>query len=210
MPEDIQNHPETREIVDLDYSNFGERLVKTIFTKKQKLKWRVWTFASGQEICIASGKVKMGVQQFEWKRRLYNIDYSAIQLQLGDLVYNTHVHNAIGSLRFRAPEKNVDSKNAKELLQRTWLTALWGSWKMPLIVALIAVMGCVILAVILAIFLPKVFTLQDENKRLQTQIALLQGLPDPNAPPAKPTNNNNGSIPVVPQKPVPVTPSVIR
>lgn len=178
---------------DLEYNNFGEKLTKQLFVKKQKIICKIWAYPNGIEVCIAKRTVKLGVQQFEYKNRVFNIDYSAIQQDLGILVFNVHFNNAVGALRFQKPLKDVDSKNAKEMLQRGILTALWGSWKMPLFIALIAVAGLIVMATVFATILPRYLALNDENSSMRQQLEAYQqaGIPVPII--KKPTAENGGS-----------------
>lgn len=137
------------EVEQVTYNELGAKTLTALFSYGKKIECVLWTFPNGVETAIARKKVKIDAQQFSYKNKLYNIDHSRVQNRMGKLVYNVHVNNSVGALSFVKPQTSRDAKNAEEMLQRNWLTALWSINKMPLIIALIA---CVVAIAMVILF----------------------------------------------------------
>lgn len=138
---------------NITYNELGAKTLTVLFGFKKEIECILWTFPNGVETAIAHKKVKLDAQQFEHHGKLYNIDHSRIQNKMGKLVYNVHVNNAIGALSFVKPKVDRDAKNAHDLLQRNWLTALWSQYRLPLLVALIACLVAVIMVILFFVML---------------------------------------------------------
>lgn len=123
---------------EVTYDELGTKTLMVLFGFKKKIEVIFWTFPNGVETAIAHKSVKIDAQELTFHGKRYNIDHSRIQNRMGKLIYNIHVNNAVGALSFVKPKTDRDAKNAEQMLQRNWLTALWSQYKMPLIVALIA------------------------------------------------------------------------
>lgn len=122
----------------LTYNELGKKTLMTVFGISKKVEVLFWTFPNDMETALSKRTIKLGTQQIEHKGKTYDIDAHRIQNRLGKLTYNTEVNNATGALSFVKPKRSVDAKNAHDLLQRTWLTHLWSTYKMPLLIALVA------------------------------------------------------------------------
>lgn len=135
------------------YNNLGKNTLLTLFRFKKIIEVIFWTFPNDLETAIDHKKIKLGVQDFEHKGRTYTVDYSRVQNRLGKLIYNVQVNNTVGALSYVKPKVNRDAKNAHDLLQRTWLQALWSTYKMPLIIALVAIIVAIIMVILFFVML---------------------------------------------------------
>lgn len=124
-----------------------------VFSFGKKLTIKGWVVANGVETCLWTKKVKLGTQEFIVGGKRYQILYHKLQKDKKGLVYNVQVNNELGALAFSAPTKDVDAKVAKNVGRRQNLNAIWGSWQMPLIIALIAIIAAIIGFSLMAVFI---------------------------------------------------------
>lgn len=140
------------------YQQLNEAGILDVFNFGRKLTVKGWIVANGVETCLWVKKVKLDTQEFSIGKKRYQIMPHKIQKDKKGLVYNVQINNELGGLSFSAPTKEVDAKVAKNVGRRQNLNAIWGSWQMPLIIALIAIIGAIIGFSLMAVFLAQLGT----------------------------------------------------
>jgi hypothetical protein len=132
--------------------SLGDEFLQRFFKQPKKITVRTWIIGVDKEVMIDETEVKLGALDFTIGGFKYSIVYDAIQNVKGTLIYNTKHRVANGALRYRTHlDKEVDAKIRNDMSARDNLTAIWSRWQLPLIIALVAVVGCIVLGSILAV-----------------------------------------------------------
>lgn len=134
---------------------------------------------------VGKTKCKLYDKEFTWKKRIYPVEQTRI---ITDLKGNAHLYVHANkmqclSLQHEAIKDNkfVDAKNARDLLKRKTIQAVWGVDSMPMIMLMILLLGMVIMAGAL-MFLMFDPTVIPQVKAMKEELARYKSLP-PALPP---------------------------
>lgn len=134
-------------VPQIEKVSIASEVLRKIKRKNDKLTVRTWVNVSGQEVAIEEKECKLGEPDIKIGDKTYAIDYTSIQNQLGQLVYNTAYRVANGALRYVAQSSHdVDAKLRTKMNARDNLTAIWSRWQLPFIACIIAIV-CAIIAI---------------------------------------------------------------
>lgn len=132
--------------------SLGDKFLGRFFKQPKEITVRTWIIGNNTEAMVDEKTVKLGVQDVYIGNKKYTIFYDAIQNIHGKLIYNTKYNVANGALRYRlSVDKEIDAKIRRDMASRENLTAIWSKWQLPLMVALVAIIGCIIAFSFLAI-----------------------------------------------------------
>lgn len=141
---------------------------------------------------VGKAKCKQYDKEVTWKKRIYPIEQSRI---ITDLKGNAHLYvhaNRMQVLALQAEKiednKFVDAKNARDLVKRKTIQAVWGVDQLPMIMLMILMLGMVILAGFLmyVMFDPTVIP---QVKAMKEELTKIKSLP-PALPPATTGDRN--------------------
>lgn len=158
--------------------------VPQYYSGNKRKKMRVHVMLNNKE--VGKAKCKIYDKEITWKKRIYPIEQSRI---ITDLKGNAHLYvdaNKMQCLSLeREPipqDKLVDAKNARDLLKRKTIQAVWGVDSMPMIMLMILMLGMVIMAgaIMFIMFDPTVIP---QVKAMKEELARYKALP-PALPPA--------------------------
>lgn len=108
---------------------------------------------------IAKLKKRVYDQDFTWKKRIWPIDHTQF---IVDVKGESHIYvdvNNMAILSFKQPpdkckqcskKMSIDAKNARDLVKRKTITAIWGVDSMPML--LLIIMAIVMLVMIAVVF----------------------------------------------------------
>ena len=131
-------------VTSLDPS-LGDKFLSRFFKRPKVITVRTWVINDSIETAVEEKDVKIGSPDAELGSGKYNIDYNAVQNVFGKLVYNTKYRTANGALRYISQASHeVDAKIRDKMCARDNLTAIWSRWQLPLIIALVAIIGAVV------------------------------------------------------------------
>lgn len=134
-----------------DYNDVEDKTSLFGFRRKRRIICKV--MLNGNKV-LASRKVKLGVKDFQWRKKIFNIDYNAvIEDDRNRLVYFVDVNDSIGALyltKRHATSPLNDSGNLRELIKRKTINAIWGIDSIPMI--LLIIMGIIMMVLVLAVF----------------------------------------------------------
>lgn len=135
---------------------------------------------------IAVKKSRTYAQEFNWKKRIFPIDYKAIWVDRKGISHlHVQVNEADGTYKFLYQVKDniqddkcsacggkisIDAKNVRDLVKRKTISAIWGLDQSHILIIMIAMIACVILAGALFFVL---------GQLEQTQTQLQKYLPQP-------------------------------
>lgn len=158
--------------------------VPQYYSGNKRKKIRVHIMLDNKE--VGKAKCKIYDKEFTWKKRIYPVEQTRI---ITDLKGNAHLYvhaNKMQCLSLQSEpikeNKFVDARNARDLLKRKTIQAVWGVDSMPMIMLMILMLGMVIMAgaIMFIMFDPSVIP---QVKAMKEELARYKSLP-PALPPA--------------------------
>lgn len=190
MSTETEKKSRLKDAMDSITPSLGDKFIEKFLKQPKEITVRTWIIGKDKEICVDEKKVKLGTLDVPIGAHKYTIVYDAIQNIKGKLYYNTKHGVANGALRYRMNvDKEVDSRIRSSMASRENLTAIWGKWHMPLIIALIAILASILFAVLFAVTLGQATNAQSclaNEQCMLSKIAILK------AQAQKEANANNG------------------
>lgn len=97
---------------------------------------------------VAVIRKKIYDQDVTWKKRMWAIDSSKF---ITDKKGKSHQYvdvNKMAILTFQKSDIQMDAKNARDLLKRKTITAIWGVDSMPMMLIIVMAIACLMLVIV--------------------------------------------------------------